>query len=1556
MSNTLIPTFDFRRAVGKHFAGRPTLRQVASEALLKVMLAELPWLADVTPALPTAEPLILDSPDPDTPYWTSQPLLDGVLQALLAPELLSIEPLADGRHYNLGLTSAYRFPGSRNELDTRRLEGLSDALNALVVSLPQRFAEAQLSYWAQAGSSGVSRDRWLQLLLKTALLRGLPLQGLDKQEQACIRGLIRAGAEQPPVFFVQAQLTRAGLQYDEPLCHLLVLGEWDERQVVLWCAPSGVVRSFASLAAFGDALRDELAQRYTFEQMSWQSYPVEGNVFALQVSLLLETLFHRVDQVRCSGLKDIAQLERRFAQLSDLSPWFVSYDNDTAAVDLPLGLRASTAQDSFAWSAALLQIAACQLDSDGVAALEGIQSLQMFTRQQLAQQISLDYADDVAPDDLLLDLYQAQGVPGGAGTGAGGGEPLVFAGRKSLCEFAIGNLTSLRGASIKQIHRRDGSPAPSWLTADVARQLVAKVDIGGHYPNYVATQLDDPATRADRVKRFGLQWRSAMLASAVTAKLDRKVSEAGLQCVVDFCAGHVDPETPRMTLLPLAFKRSPASRKSDQVRGMYILFCAEPTLVLLYRPLFRQDTLREYASLPALLQHVRTSPLLQASIVDWMDPLVRSIYQNGGFKEPHIAVIGIDFYTAPATPEPAGLAIGYWRNNLDERLYTANRDLLVELADEQSVSNVENRWRTLSEGAWLLFDVVTLLIRGPVASVAWLVQLLGALDNDLQALEQGDEFGRSSAIVDLMLNMGMALLHAGNRAEPPTLHELPGADAFEGPGAQRGDFAEIAVVPVQTAVADGATLTGHWQDFAWRGQNGFNFYSTEQRKALRAMRSDVSLNGLEPLSRGPAAGSYRIDGKYYVAMAGDVYQVGRLQDGMQMVAPDGTLGPRLKFEHRAWRVDSGLAYIGGQDESATSARLAKRFQKLHKKVNELDLRARSARLAFGEKATRSLNTKKALQTLKGLREKAAVKLASLPQGSDASQIQALLKLYDERIPKQEQDSLQEIDASLQELEAAVCADYELLPLLATLKEPKYSRERQKGGWDNILPVHEINVREGLIRDTDFIITELWNLVDYPQLVEMQKALDGQPLAEVAEMYQQFRRRLETVVDLQARILLGFEQLDHVLADTDKALKITGTAGKPPTTVAKLIDSRKISTVQLRFHQVLNLADLALHLDSETGQETLAGYRDELAGLSLRNAADAHGELDFANLPAQDRIVILQEAWDEYSAALFNSDRILKEGGELIEPAMLDRYRDQLGKLKLDAGSRLVEAVREQDEGIAPVRRSPYTVSSDPQRLVRNAQGQLLIGTEIKAETDGQLLVEVREAVSNTVLATFEQLAGEWRERVEEQPSAVDEAPPVDVAMWVQSLLDSGKAIRSRAKSYVDNDIKDSVLIQLFDRQLKALDQAAAVVRDAQGSDSLLRALEREADELRTDKKLKLTTLYTDTHYPSAQALAFLHAEGLISVEYTERRTMQDNSTFDEYRVLRLPSKRNLWAAHFHLPAPDSFAEDFDVGHLKTWSQRRMSSRQAAEAGLRLHRGRLTLEQARGIIPFHGTEH
>lgn len=142
----------------------------------------------------------------------------------------------------------------------------------------------------------------------------------------------------------------------------------------------------------------------------------------------------------------------------------------------------------------------------------------------------------------------------------------------------------------------------------------------------------------------------------------------------------------------------------------------------------------------------------------------------------------------------------------------------------------------------------------------------------------------------------------------------------------------------------------------------------------------------------------------------------------------------------------------------------------------------------------------------------------------------------------------------------------------------------------------------------------------------------------------------------------------------------------------LIDERPFSTVQMRFHQVQNLADLALHLIAPGGLQTVARYRDELVSTALRNAAETHGELDFANLSADDRIVILQEAWDEYSAALLNSARILREGGELIEPVMLERYRNHVKQLKEDAGQRLVAAISEQEGGTV-------AQSADPTRCL-----------------------------------------------------------------------------------------------------------------------------------------------------------------------------------------------------------------------------------------------------------------
>lgn len=1555
MTGPDISPFDFSHAVARQFGDRPTLRQVLSRQLLRLLEEQLPWLKAVEPPLSSADPLMLDSPDPNTPYWTTQPLVERMLQALLDPKPLDIEPL-DGRHYNLGLTGAYRFAGSHGEFDTRQLKGLSAALNDLLARLPDAFCQAQLDYWRAPGSAGVSRDQWLQLLLKTALLRGLPLQGLDPQEQACVRGLLRAGDDQPLAFFVQASLSSGGLPFDEVQCQLLLLGEWDDRQVCLWCAPSGQVRGFPSLDAFGQALRDELAQRYRFERMSWRRLPVEGNVFAQQAALLLERLFDRIERLRYGRLADSAELERRFAELSDPALWFARYLDDTPALKPPAGLALGSEADSFACSAALLWLALEQLEADGVAALDGMQSLTDYARQRLDEQIRQTHGDDSPADDLVLDLYLAHGVPGGAATGTGGGEPLVFVGSKTLTEFAIGNLGSLNGALIRRVRRANGGEAPGWLNADTAKALVTQVDIGAHYPAYVAREMDDAGRRAERVGRFAREWRSALLFSAVSAKLDGKVSEVGLQCVVDFCSGHLDPATPRIVLIPLAFRRSAHSAERDRVRGMYLLFCAEPTRVLLYRPLYQQDTVREYASLGALLEHIRESSLLQQSLLDWLAPQVRPIYDFGGFMEPHIASVGLDPYALPERPAPAVLDIEFWNNDLDERLYTANRDLLVELAGMQSVSNAQYRWQSLCEGAWLLFDVVTLAVRGPVASVVWLVQLLASLENDLRALEQGGEFERSGAIADLLLNMGMVLLHARQPAQAlTTVETLPETSMLEGPAAQRGAFSEIAVVPVGGSSMGPQALPSLPErrlEFAWRGQQGFNWLPAERRRMLQGMRSNVALNGLTPIASGAGEGLYRLDGRLYVAMAGDTYPVELLADGVRVVDEQGVQGPWLVFSEGAWRVDASLRLAGGMKTSRE--RLAKRFLALREKATRLDGEVRSATLEFAKLNDSLFALQDRHRKLKSLKAKEQEKLDATPEAGDTATSLALIGQYETRLAEWQAQITRLRNESIQHLEKAVHGDMALIPVLATLLEPKFASERQLGNWDEMLPQRQAIVQVNVIRNSEFIFNELLDLVDYQHLAELQAEIDGQPLPQVVDRYVEFRHELRRVVDFQDRMLVMGQYLDELLADAPEELLITGAKPEQAQTVGQMIDRRQFCTVELRFQQVLNLGDLALHLDHGTSQSLLFGYREELSGISLRSAAEAHGDLDLANLSLEDRITILQEAWDEYTAALLNSERIHKTGGALIDPQMLERYREHVGKLKLDAGRRLVDAIREQEGDGAPSRRTPYRVSSEAQRVVRNREGQLLIGTEI--EQEGQRIVEVRESFSKAVLAVFDWVDGEWRQRQRERTTSTDDSAPVDSSLRVQALLDENEAVFDKAQAYVANDIKGSLLVLLLERQLEKLDLTMGSLRDEGVSDSLVRALEKAGDRLRSQKNLLLTTLYTDTRYPSAEALRFLHAQQLLKVEYVARKTMANGSFFDEYKIMRLATPgaargRNLWVAHFHLPSADAFAEEFTQGHLKTWRQGRMSGSREVGSNERVHRGKLTLEQARGIIPF-----
>ncbi len=1560
------PTLDFKHAVALQFASRPTLRQVAGQKLLQLLLEHYPRLANVRPQLIDATPLRLLVPQPGPGhYQSSEPLLGVLLQAVLDGKALDLEE-AYGRQHGLTFPEPYRFEGSDGH-EYIALKGVTEAINDLVLELPYHFQQAQVEYWQAGSGSGVSRDRWLQQTLKSALLRNLPWQKLDAQQEACIRGLLEGGSHSPSVFTVEVELEVDGERFLQTLPNLLVSGEWDERTVVLWCSPSSVVRSFASLDDFALALRDELAEQYRFDSMSWNRYELEGDVYAQQAALLLEVMLDSVQRLRYSRMADVAQMEQVFAALSDPSQWFIAgYTVQSAAsITLPPGILRASPGDSFAYQCALFELALAQANSQGAAALDGVLDLHSYASQRLRTQLLADHPVDANyfPDDLNLTLTVARGIPGGAGAGVGGG--VVETRSMTLTEFAVGNLSALQGATLTAIEHREGQLIMPWMTLDYVKSLVEQVDIGGHYPNYVAQKLDDPDTREQRVTCFAREWRCSLLFSALKAKLGGTLSEAGLQCVADYCRGDVDRDLPATTLMPLAFKREPGASESDLVSGMYVLFSAQPALVLLYRPLYASSSIKEFASLEAMMVAIRQEGALQDSILDWLMPQVRSVYDHGGFSEPHLGRPILDTSLLPESVQPASLATQFWRIDVDAKLYKANRDLLVELADRQSVSNAESRWAILAEGAWLLFDVVTLLLRGPAATVAWLVQGIHGLKSDLSALTQGSAFERSAAVVDLLLNLGMVLFHSRlPQGEVSVIVRLPDVFGLEGPLAQKREFGEIELVPVLEKQGLPGSLgerLGMQLDFTWRGRHGVNVLPGEQRKTLLTMRSDVSLNGLQPLESGAARGLYSIGGHYYAALAADVYRVDVSEQGVRVVGVKGVLGPWLFWEHGQWRVDTGLRLLGGGPRRRVDL-VREENQKEFDGFNT----QQEAVLVERNRVAEGFNlSNAALGDRESHIEKLQAQRAKVPANMDGL---TLTLAFDRKIALAKADALAAKYQVFEDLKELIKVDLKLDKVLSNMVQPKFARQE-------LMPSVKLQrgaIRQELIDHCVVIYNDLAATINHLNVQTLINEMVAQPISDTElEHYDFVRSLVDKAVTLRFDLVWASERLDWLLTDTlkdDEIVFLDESEARQSKQVQLegMIEQRRLTYNDLLMGLLEDLAELCLDRKAEIDEEILIQFHQKLWNEELKSAGSAHGELAALDLSVTDRISVLTGALKSYRAAQWNAAYLAETGGVAIKSDSLRQYQGVLDTLIGSAEDELAQMIRESElsEPVLPKPRL-YQRRNGKHRVVQTHSGRSVIGEEV--EVNGVNVVQQRDSSGAKVLKTFNRQDDHWVEQVEEPASEVQPLPSSrDVGAArsnARAALGQLESIIRLARQYIGKD-EPIGMQSVIEGHVEKLNEASKALESTGVASDLDTQLKDAIARLEDTQQDLLTSYYLTTSHPTAASLRFLFNEKQISIRRTVRRkVLSPNDFLDIYEIQRLPSRSNdrgtgLWEAHFHYRDTMTPAHQFAKGHLKIWSQRTLGWKTQMEAAgsssrelLAVYRGNLTLSDVIGVIPF-----
>ena len=1540
---------DYRSAVAAEFAARPTLRQLLAQQALAVLSEAHPMVAAA--GLPDAEPLVLLIPSLSQESRAS--LVETLLNAL--SQGMSLEHLGgkDGE-FRVVSSPEHPFRDAQGQAfdDATSVSVQVNTLDEVVQTLIDTFCQAQLKYWAAPGRLGVSRDLWLQLTLKSALLKNLPLQDLDTRQTECLLAVLRGGAKRPAVFAVEAELQSEGASQRVMAPNLLISGEYDDRRVLLWCAPSSTVQAFDSFEAFAQRLCDELAERYRFETLTWHRYELEGDVFAQQTALMLDSLLQAVRSVAYWQGTDPSALEAHFSQLTDPASLFIEgYRIEPShTLALPPGLRAVTAADGFMCQDALFELALAQAESRGCTSRDQLQSLHAYARQALREALLEDYSDEANyfPDDLLLTLSLARGTPGGAAAGPGDSHVDTF--EMTLTEYVVGDRGEARGATLSAVAHREGQLIMPWLTLDYLESLVSRVDIGRVYPAYVARTMDAPDGRSERIECFAREWRSALLFSALEGKLKGTLDAVALQCVTDYCRGWVDPELPWAALMPLAFKSDAETDDVDVVRGMYVLFCVEPTRVLLYRPFYKHASLMVFETFDALVSAIAREGALQASVLDWLPDQARRVYDEGGFLEPHRLTPILDEAGFLLPVKPAVLHKQLWTDEVDARLYEANRDVLVMLADRQSWSNAEKHWASLIEGAWLLFDVVSLVVRGPAATVAWLVQGVAALSQDLPALTQGTAAQRSAAVVDLIVNLSTAVAHLRLPPDmpaplPPVASLKVGALARPEVSIPRSEpLVQAGRVEASQALADRPETN---LDFSWRGAQGFNGLTHVQRVRLRGMRSSIDLRDAPE-----QAGVHTVGDRRYISMRGDVYEVLVSQAGVRIVDANGETGPWLQRTADAWRVDSTLALRGGMPKSRVELRREQNRARL------TALKEQESALTGQRNAQARVFEAHRHQLLEKGRRIDELEAVAHPDTLQAREL-ALLRDLHQRIQETlvyDMKTLIDLDVQMDRLVGEIFA---LRHVDATLEEA--------------ITLHRRTVRQELIRDYKLLYNELVDLINTASAQALGDAVAILPEGEAEiEQYNRFHATLEKVVKWESTMVSTSTAFDRLLEET---LNDASISFKDVNTGAKLdkvaylnqvIELRKANAVDLEVRLLLDLGELCLDRLAASDESTLKAFHAYLAGEALQSAGAAHGELASSELSVEERISVLSSALEAYEETAASADYLSSISTPVVRLDTLKHYRDVLDRLKDMAERELAQAVREKELAM-PRTRQPvvYARRVGKRRVVKTQRGRSVVGTEV--EIDGVPVVQQRDARTDHVIKTFRRQGSQWLEEVKPGAEPTSDLPepaqePDVLRQRGRALLGEVESVVRLARQYARSD-EPHGLSSIVDLHVDKLQDIQVRLPRTDQDATLHSELSDGIERLQDTRRDLLVGLYLATSHPSASSLRFLLENDVVGIERAgPRKRLSEHDYLDVYEIRRKPTAAQakgsgLWEAHFHYPEATTPGRAFSKGHLKLWSQRKLGREaqlRAAATGkdlLAVYRGDLRPSEVEGLIPF-----
>ncbi|MBH3389471.1 hypothetical protein I5S62_10085 [Pseudomonas putida] len=1505
-------------------------------------------------------------------------LLDELLRHFLAKE--RVQPSAADK---LSISPPHVFQIQEQGPDNIRqpeiipdLTKLSDDFDTVLGALIPTFQQAQIGFWNGLDEdSQVSRMLWLEHTIKAALLENLPRQGLADDEKAAMYALLDGVFDSLAVEAIQVTLGTDGEARTVTLPDLLLITTSGTRNLVLQCKPCGSVHRHVDLPSFATALQRQLAQSYRFEALSWAHTPVTGRPFAFQARQLLNDILDDIGRLRIGGLATVDELERQLRQVSDPSAHFFdlpSQERTAPAVSPPRWLLNASAEDRYAYHTALLDLAANQGRSKGCTSLGDVEDIRDYAARRLRETLQARYPDKAVHDPNEVHIRISQAI-----IGAGTQGQSLFLRTVPLTDLAISRLRLEAGEVMTGLSFEDGSPVKDWLSIEQIRALIHQVDIGAHYPTYLQDQVRTEPRRSERIRQHAREWRYALRFSTLKAKIERQLGETASQAMLRFCQG-MDNGADLLRIAPLAFLCAPGASASDVAHGMFIIEIPASGSWVLYRPFYADRALQEFPTLELLMDAVRSRGALQESVLAWLDDDARPIYQNDGFKHPHLHpnitalthLLNVPVELLDGLLQrlrrPVQVLFQAWMDDLDTHLFNARIDTMLLASASNSVSNAQEVRALVKEAAWAIFNTVTQLWHGPMTTLAWLVVALSAAKEDVEALIKRSGDNKIVAAIDLLTNLALLLAH--RPATPPANSEAAVTLRFSGPAPKEESpppaLEQPQEKPWQAPVE--APQPTRVRVESWHDEQRLSNLSVQERQSLAQLQASQSLEGHAPLTRGRLRGLFNIAGRYYVKLGDDVYEVIETWNGMQIIgpepsssewvsqwdgAPDGyhivgrerPKGPWLTRWHGQWTLN--LTLFGGMPRNRLSINAENR-----QRFDTLSATATANQQALNQMAPLMERSQVQLQVYDDLAREYSMAVDALPAHERDTPPPAL-QLQRQALKAQRLRHLPEIRASALYLERQSTLLHGNIEVFKEMAEPRFSKfdtrapsRRRYGNW------------YGAAIENDMLLCRrLLEQVDHQALSAQSIGLPRVP--ETAEQIQQYLDYCERVRDssqASRRLLVVSQRLDRTLAQVlpDPKIEFADKATK----LAQTIRRRTYSTLVIRAQLLSDLAYLAVdktRLSADTAEHLLA-MRAPLSGIEFSRTIWSHDGLEATEETAQVKAELLEDILHKYRTVLDRAQYMRTLDSPALVADVLDEYIRELSTITQITEQQLSATLTNLDSGITLPPPTPYhRPATIRRRVIRVDRGRPLL---VEIDQMGNRAIQ-RSAFNQEPAGSFAQRDGVWHAVPEQaRPARHDRAQLRQRASRLLAEVDGKIAF---AAHYADEPNSLADFLEWPAGDMREVQQQLTELNNPLDS-SLVDLLRAAVDRVNHERHRLLTDAYLNTRHPDGKALRFLAEQKRVRIRQTviRRQLRHANDYLDVYEIRDVQApQRLLWEAHFHYPSLEARGHDFVKGHLKFWDAgvrgRKALLEQAASARERIaiYRGDLRLEQVIGIIPF-----